>query len=132
MGRGVSSGGGQSSLGYLFGNGEGEAPKPAPKNTQPEAQTVNDVPPPKPAPPKVTIDPNKPAGINSNSIDGQNTGNFITDRPSTKVHAAPGGGSSLGYLFGGPGLNMLESKWKWLKMSETNEEIMKKNLEAKI
>lgn len=22
------------------------------------------------------------------------------DRPSTKVHAAPGGGSSLGYLFG--------------------------------
>jgi len=27
--------------------------------------------------------------------------NFITDRPSTKVHAAPGGGSSLGYLFGG-------------------------------
>lgn len=23
------------------------------------------------------------------------------DRPSTKVHAAPGGGSSLGYLFGG-------------------------------
>ncbi|KAK2435599.1 DNA (cytosine-5)-methyltransferase CMT3 [Trifolium repens] len=31
------------------------------------------------------------------------TGNFITDRLSTKVHAAPGGGSSLGYLFGGPG-----------------------------
>ncbi|KAL1355942.1 hypothetical protein HN51_007926 [Arachis hypogaea] len=103
MGRGVSSGGGQSSLGYLFGSGEGEALKPAPKNSQPEAQTVNDVPPPKPAPPKITIDPNKPAGINSNSIDGQNTGNFITDRPSTKVHAAPGGGSSLGYLFGGPG-----------------------------
>ncbi|KAI3934036.1 hypothetical protein MKW98_026286, partial [Papaver atlanticum] len=25
------------------------------------------------------------------------------DRPSTKVHAAPGGGSSLGYLFGGGG-----------------------------
>lgn len=25
----------------------------------------------------------------------------IQDRPSTKVHAAPGGGSSLGYLFGG-------------------------------
>ncbi|RYR32965.1 hypothetical protein Ahy_A10g047486 isoform A [Arachis hypogaea] len=24
------------------------------------------------------------------------------DRPSTKVHAAPGGGSSLNYLFGGP------------------------------
>ncbi|MCL7039649.1 hypothetical protein MKW94_004716 [Papaver nudicaule] len=32
--------------------------------------------------------------------DGQNTDNFIYDRPSTKVHVAPGGGSSLGYLFG--------------------------------
>ncbi|KAJ8536324.1 hypothetical protein K7X08_034725 [Anisodus acutangulus] len=48
-----------------------------------------------------------PAGIqqgrNANNYfraDGQNTGNFLTDRPSTKVHAAPGGGSSLGYLFG--------------------------------
>jgi hypothetical protein len=27
----------------------------------------------------------------------------VQDRPSTKVHAAPGGGSSLGYLFGGGG-----------------------------
>jgi len=26
---------------------------------------------------------------------------WFQDRPSTKVHAAPGGGSSLGYLFGG-------------------------------
>jgi len=25
----------------------------------------------------------------------------LQDRPSTKVHAAPGGGSSLDYLFGG-------------------------------
>lgn len=24
----------------------------------------------------------------------------MQDRPSTKVHSAPGGGSSLGYLFG--------------------------------
>lgn len=76
MGRGVSSGGGQSSLGYLFGSGE--APKPATNNAQPEGQTVNDVPPSKPAAPKATIDPSKPAGINSNSIDGLNTGNFIT------------------------------------------------------
>ncbi|XP_027361201.1 protein SPIRAL1-like 1 [Abrus precatorius] len=100
MGRGVSSGGGQSSLGYLFGSGE--APKPATNDVQPEVQTVNNEPPSKPVAP-ITIDPNKPAGINSHSTDGQNTGNFITDRPSTKVHAAPGGGSSLGYLFGGPG-----------------------------
>ncbi|CAJ2648151.1 hypothetical protein L195_g013671 [Trifolium pratense] len=105
MGRGNSSGGGQSSLGYLFGSGE--APKPAAAaattNAQPEVQPVNDAPPSKPAAAPRTIDPSKPAGINSNSIDGLNTGNFITDRPSTKVHAAPGGGSSLDYLFGGPG-----------------------------
>ena len=48
-----------------------------------------------------------PAGIQSTQANnyfraqGQNCGNFLTDRPSTKVHAAPGGGSSLGYLFGG-------------------------------
>lgn len=29
----------------------------------------------------------------------------VQDRPSTKVHSAPGGGSSLDYLFGGPGGN---------------------------
>ena len=28
---------------------------------------------------------------------------WVQDRPSTKVHAAPGGGSSLGYLIGGSG-----------------------------
>ncbi|XP_057448097.1 protein SPIRAL1-like 1 [Lotus japonicus] len=105
MGRGVSSGGGQSSLGYLFGSGEAPKPAPAPatNNAQPEVQPVHNEPPSKPAAPKTIIDPNKPAGINSNSADGLNTGTFITDRPSTKVHAAPGGGSSLGYLFGGPG-----------------------------
>ena len=44
MGRGNSSGGGQSSLGYLFGSGE--APKPAATtNAQPEVQPVNDAPP---------------------------------------------------------------------------------------
>ncbi|KAK3222841.1 hypothetical protein Dsin_009866 [Dipteronia sinensis] len=116
MGRGVSAGGGQSSLGYLFGSGE--APKPASN----AGQALNDVAPSKPAaaaalaasPPAAPapsqpadIAKQVPAGINSTSTnnymraDGQNTGNFITDRPSTKVHAAPGGGSSLGYLFGG-------------------------------
>ncbi|XP_041013261.1 protein SPIRAL1-like 1 [Juglans microcarpa x Juglans regia] len=115
MGRGVSSGGGQSSLGYLFGSGE--APKPAPTNAEAapsEVPAVNNVPATKPAaaPQPVDISKQVPAGINSTSTnnymraDGQNTGNFITDRPSTKVHAAPGGGSSLGYLFGsGPGGN---------------------------
>ncbi|KAJ0967787.1 hypothetical protein J5N97_024704 [Dioscorea zingiberensis] len=98
MGRGVSSGGGQSSLGYLFG--DGEAPKPAAEKPTPTPSVV--------APPPADKSKLTPAGIqgsnNANNYfraDGQNTGNFITERPSTKVHAAPGGGSSLGYLFGG-------------------------------
>ncbi|CAN8239021.1 unnamed protein product [Cochlearia groenlandica] len=112
MGRGVSAGGGQSSLGYLFGSGE--APKPAVNNNAPAAETQHTTT-PAAAPPKTTPPPKAvadipkqgPAGLNSNSAnnymraDGQNTGNFLTDRPSTKVHSAPGGGSSLDYLFGG-------------------------------
>ncbi|KAL9243310.1 hypothetical protein vseg_017212 [Gypsophila vaccaria] len=110
MGRGNSFGGGQSSLGYLFGGGE--APKPAKRNTEvpKTAQPVNNDASPKPTPAASTTEAVSkaiPAGIQSNSgnnyqrANGQNCGNFITDRPSTKVHAAPGGGSSLGYLFGG-------------------------------
>lgn len=72
MGRGVSSGGGQSSLGYLFGSGE--APKPAAEK-----------PAEKPAP-LLPVQKLKeiPAGIQGNAgnnyfrADGQNTGNFIT------------------------------------------------------
>ncbi|KAL8518495.1 hypothetical protein ACS0TY_009752 [Phlomoides rotata] len=106
MRRGTSNGGGQSSLGYLFGSGE--APKPA---AQKAAAVPNECKEPsaKPnaAPQPVDISKQIPAGIHSTATnnyfraDGQNTSNFITDRPSTKVHAAPGGGSSLGYLFGG-------------------------------
>ncbi|PKA59849.1 Protein SPIRAL1-like 1 [Apostasia shenzhenica] len=94
MGRGVSSGGGQSSLGYLFTGGE--APKPAGDDLKP---AVN------PAPAPADNSKQLPAGIPGNTTnnyfraDGQNSGNFITERPSTKVHAAPGGGSSLDYLF---------------------------------
>ncbi|CAK9313137.1 unnamed protein product [Citrullus colocynthis] len=116
-GRGVSSGGGQSSLGYLFGDGEAPnagAPKggrqaPPPSN---EGKTVSKPAVTKPAAtasPPADVTKQIPAGIHSSSsnnylrADGQNTGNFITDRPSTKVHAAPGGGSSLDYLFGGAG-----------------------------
>ncbi|WZY76448.1 hypothetical protein YC2023_022832 [Brassica napus] len=111
MGRGVSAGGGQSSLGYLFGSGE--APKPAVNSASAETQP----PPPSTTQPKnvapkpVDITKQGPAGLNSNSAnnymraDGQNSGNFLTDRPSTKVHSAPGGGSSLNYLFGGGSSN---------------------------
>ncbi|XP_057464941.1 protein SPIRAL1-like 2 [Actinidia eriantha] len=112
MGRGVSSGGGQSSLGYLFGSGE--APKATTNNAE-TAQNLRNVtstePSQKPAAsasaPPVDASKQIPAGIPGNNAnnyfraDGQNTGNFLTDRPSTKVHAAPGGGSSLDYLFGG-------------------------------
>lgn len=83
MGRGVSSGGGQSSLGYLFGSGE--APKPAaskvqaPVSAQPAVKDVA-----QPVGDSQPVDLKKvPAGVNSNinnyhRADGQNTGNFIT------------------------------------------------------
>lgn len=108
MGRGVSSGGGQSSLGYLFGNGEAPAPTPKPAAVEAPAQNLAPVV-SKGVSEKTPADVSKqiPAGIPGNQknnyhrANGQNTGNFLTDRPSTKVHAAPGGGSSLGYLFGG-------------------------------
>jgi len=107
MGRGVSSGGGQSSLGYLFGGGE--APKPT---AVPAADNTGSAEKPSDASPPVDKSKLIPAGIQGNTsrnannylrADGQNCGNFLTDRPSTKVHAAPGGGSSLGYLFGDGG-----------------------------
>ncbi|XP_033140931.1 protein SPIRAL1-like 1 isoform X2 [Brassica rapa] len=80
MGRGVSAGGGQSSLGYLFGSGE--APKPAVNSASAETQP----PPPSTTQPKtvapkpVDITKQGPAGLNSNSAnnymraDGQNSG----------------------------------------------------------
>ncbi|GAA0173882.1 hypothetical protein LIER_27392 [Lithospermum erythrorhizon] len=110
MGRGVSAGGGQSSLGYLFGSGE--SPNPTTIAAQPASnknrahQVVSNGPLPMPkATQAVDITKQIPAGIQSGSAnnhfgaDGKST-NYISDRPSTKVHAAPGGGSSLGYLFG--------------------------------
>ncbi|RZC59994.1 hypothetical protein C5167_021753 [Papaver somniferum] len=126
MGRGVSYGGGQSSLGYLFAGPE-EPKTAAPAATAAAATPTADaaaaqtppvqveqnvVPAANKSSPSPPADKTKlgPAGVVQGSLannyyraDGQNTGNFITDRPSTKVHAAPGGGSSLGYLFGGGG-----------------------------
>ncbi|XVF60701.1 hypothetical protein PTKIN_Ptkin08bG0069500 [Pterospermum kingtungense] len=108
MGRGVSAGGGQSSLGYLFGNGESENNVQGTPNQGRATHNASSEKPPFSSP---SIDKQIPAGIHGNltnnyfRADGQNCGNFITDRPSTKVHAAPGGGSSLGYLFGGGGGN---------------------------
>ncbi|KAL7135646.1 hypothetical protein ABFS83_11G112100 [Erythranthe nasuta] len=109
MGRGVSAGGGQSSLGYLFGSGEGPTPTPTPTPPpQPPNKDPINEPPLKNSATSTVADNSKqtPAGSittttnNYYRVDGQNCGNFITDRPSTKVHAAPGGNSSLNYLFG--------------------------------
>ncbi|KAI7984709.1 Protein SPIRAL1-like 1 [Camellia lanceoleosa] len=91
MGRGVSSGGGQSSLDYLFGSGE--APKATPKNAeapQSSVQVASNEPSQKPAAAAPPVDVTKqiPAGIQGNAgnnyfrADGQNTGNFITDAGS--------------------------------------------------
>ncbi|CAG7887406.1 unnamed protein product [Brassica rapa] len=97
MSRGGSSGGGKSSLGYLFG---------------PDNETPKSVPPaaPKPTPPygvdftdgdnKSEQKPTLSENNNYPRAQGQNSGNFVTARPTTKVKSVPGGGSSLGYLFG--------------------------------
>ncbi|KAF8684827.1 hypothetical protein HU200_044103 [Digitaria exilis] len=110
-GRGVSYGGGQSSLNYLFGGGGDEAPapraKPAPVAASPEQRVPAQPPAAAVAAPENEKLKGIPAGVRASQTNnyfraqGQNCGNFLTDRPSTKVHAAPGGGSSLDYLFGG-------------------------------
>ncbi|KAI3453750.1 hypothetical protein Pfo_010413 [Paulownia fortunei] len=101
MKRGGSSGGGQSSLGYLFGSDnkqKNEAPPASPAAYMPPygIDMGNDKPPESPPP---SLDKTKESN-NYVRVQGQNSGNFITGRPSTKVKSAPGGDSSLGYLFG--------------------------------
>ncbi|KAJ0252879.1 Protein SPIRAL1 [Hirschfeldia incana] len=106
MGRGNSCGGGQSSLNYLFG-GSGDAPPPPPKPAPaPSAEPNNATAAPAPAPAPAAVTATalstattsvEPAELNKQIPAGIKT----PDRPSTKVHAAPGGGSSLDYLFTG-------------------------------
>lgn len=86
MGRGVSSGGGQSSLNYLFGSGE--APKPSPKDGEAslsDVQAVNHSPKLSTAPKSVDVSKQIPAGINSTAVSGQNTGNFLTVGPGSQA-----------------------------------------------
>lgn len=85
MGRGVSAGGGQSSLGYLFGGEEAPAPQPPPKDptSEPSKKTMDPTSEPSA---KTSPDPNikqtpPSAGYTTNNYyrtDGQNCGNFIT------------------------------------------------------
>ena len=76
MSRGGSAGGGQSSLGYLFGDGEPAKPAAAPAAKSPPAE--------KPAPAAADVAKQIPAGIpgsranNYYRSEGQNTGNFLT------------------------------------------------------
>lgn len=92
MGRGVSSGGGQSSLGYLLGGNEAPALRPAatnveapPRNSTPQASAVVADKSSAVAPSGGDAPKQIPAGIqgsqsNNNYFraDGQNTGNFLT------------------------------------------------------
>ena len=120
--RGVNSGGGESSLGYLFGSGESVSKpnKPATNTSFTTTTTTTTTTNGAGGRPTTTTTTNTISGGKNKTeeekkemsagvrgspnnylrTEGQNCGNFLTDRPSTKVHAAPGGGSSLGYLFG--------------------------------
>ncbi|TKY60656.1 SPIRAL 2 protein [Spatholobus suberectus] len=97
MRRGESSGGGQSSLNYLFGSEEQPSQPPPPKTVSLPPYGIdidNDNPP---------TAGRAPSSSTSQVIDrsqGQHLGNILTNRPSTKVKSVPGGHSSLGYLFG--------------------------------
>ncbi|GAV76121.1 hypothetical protein CFOL_v3_19596 [Cephalotus follicularis] len=97
MSRGESYGGGQSSLGYLFGSDE--------QPSAPMATKIVNLPP-------YGIDSTTDKATDNTSCvkqspsnnyqrgKGYSLGNHLTDRPSTRVKSAPGGDSSLGYLFG--------------------------------
>ncbi|PHT60283.1 Protein SPIRAL1-like 1 [Capsicum baccatum] len=105
MGHGVSAGGGQSSLGYLFGSGELANNFQTTRNVE---KAPSNEPTSKPAADSQPVDNTKnvPVGIHSSNTnnyfcaDGQNCDNFLMERRLAKIQAAPGGGSSLGYLFG--------------------------------
>ncbi|KAJ9173645.1 hypothetical protein P3X46_016761 [Hevea brasiliensis] len=99
MSRGGSFGGGQSSLGYLFGSDEQpNAPPPSLiVNLPPYGVDTISAEKPRQNP---SFEKQKEVSNNYHRAQGQNSGNFITDRPSTKVKSVPGGDSSLGYLFG--------------------------------
>ncbi|KAI9108377.1 hypothetical protein K1719_020616 [Acacia pycnantha] len=104
MKRGESSGGGKSSLGYLFGSEE-EAKEKSKKCT------VSSLPPYGIDVPSNYTDQTMALSPSSSQnpqhvshafsrAQGHHVGTFLTDRPSTKVKSVPGGDSSLGYLFG--------------------------------
>ncbi|PON35882.1 Protein SPIRAL1-like [Parasponia andersonii] len=104
MSRGGSYGGGQSSLGYLFSSEEQPSAPPPTRPVEPPygIDTSSSEKPPASRKSRTTTDPSEKDKISNNyhRAEGPNLGNFVTDRPSTKVKSVPGGDSSLGYLFG--------------------------------
>lgn len=123
MNREGSSGGGRSSLGYLFepettlyrttAKSHQEAEKTPGTNTnttfvRDDKKTIGaeaDQELPRHGPPKREVSnpilsSHGPCNIYHTSQLTYNSGLLITDRPSTRVRCAPGGPSSLGFLFG--------------------------------
>ncbi|XP_062185738.1 protein SPIRAL1-like 4 [Phragmites australis] len=119
MSRGGSYGGGRSSLGYLFEPEEITPYHPAKSNQETEKTPADNNSSvkddkmiadeadrePHPAPPtKQDSNPivsQRPAcNVYHTRQPSHNSGLLITDRPSTRVRCAPGGPSSLGFLFG--------------------------------
>ncbi|KVH91826.1 protein SPIRAL1-like 5 [Cynara cardunculus var. scolymus] len=113
MNRRNSSGGGQSSLGYLFGSTDSDkqqndrskvSSSSSPLVSMPPYGTDNDVeekPPEKAPTPPSKADRSSSPNKYIYHGDGDKSKDFVvTGRPSTKVKSVPGGDSSLGYLFG--------------------------------
>ncbi|KAL8138769.1 hypothetical protein V2J09_004770 [Rumex salicifolius] len=110
MKRGESYGGGQSSLGYLFGSPNEQSnpnnqPHPSHSPLDPpygtdtttdHTQNPKDDLSQSPDPTQSDPNPKDPKTAQR----GNSLGSFIMGRPSTKVKSVPGGSSSLGYLFG--------------------------------
>ncbi|PWA98006.1 SPIRAL1-like5 [Artemisia annua] len=109
MNKKSTSGGGHSSLGYLFGSDESEkqqkdqSKKSSPPVCMPPYGTDNfeDKPLKKASTPTTKKDDSTSLKNYVYHGDGdKSTGFLVTGRPSTKVTSVPGGDSSLGYLFG--------------------------------
>ncbi|CAL5030458.1 unnamed protein product [Urochloa decumbens] len=127
MSRGaMSSGGGRSSLGYLFepeettlhhrtakSNQETEKVTPGTNNSsvkndnklvgaEADREPLQQVPPPKREVSNPILSSSRPPCniYHTSQLSYNNSGFLITDRPSTRVRCAPGGPSSLGFLFG--------------------------------
>ncbi|RCV35062.1 hypothetical protein SEVIR_7G220700v4 [Setaria viridis] len=121
----MSSGGGRSSLGYLFQPEETSPYHTTAKSNQETEKTTPDTnsssvkddnkmigagadkePPQLPPPNREVSNPilssnRSPCNIyHTSQLSYNNSGFLITDRPSTRVRCAPGGPSSLGFLFG--------------------------------